>query len=876
MFRIKILLGVFTAAFALLTFFAKTTLAQVISVDPTTRTVENSSIKIRWDLANAERIREFYYKPFSPSWNLSGAQDNEFFGNAASFFPTQYIQDVSLVGSSNSNSTWQYSISGQTARIEIHSGNQNGIPVETVYDFTAGSPSFKVTRTFGFSYWNLPPSRLVPYLIRAYHRDDFTRYAWEKTDGTVGVSDETCEYSCSPGGWKQTWIDLEAPDLNVGIGIVNLSGNPSSELWLDKDSNSNTAVISASIPNNGYSQSLTVSYLIVPHLGNYLKVDWDSPFAPAPFLDLPWDYQGKGMDFGTAARAIGSFFDHKYPLLFSEPAEGIGKTLIYTGVESSEVIRKYSGHNGYDYGLLAELRDGDFVLAPAPGIASYLWDDKGGNTIIIDHLNGFFTWFMHLRRDNLVVGPGEQPTNVSQRQQIGRVGNTGSNITGPHLHISVIRDLDRDGVLDFGSDYPYGLVDPFKWRGDFTDPWVSYGGSSSYYLWINPVVPTTGHVPSSGGSLISGWLSLIFPDDPDRGDLFFTIDDGPSSNASASLRGVSPTFNISALDALGNVVSNFVRPLNFIIDYGQANLENIIESTLSVFWFNPIDNLWEPISTSLDTENNIASTQLTHASLFVLMGEARDLVVPMTEFEIIGEEGKENWFRSEVSVALNAEDNTEGLGVEYTYFSVGNDTDWELYSSPLVFSEEGAYTIYTHSIDKGGNVESSHSITFNIDKTSPEAKFLFDPNSLDIKILGIDEGGETEINFKNKGKLTQQIFVTDKAGNKLAINGGKLELMNNSFFYIKSIAYNNDPPIRFDGNFFRVVYWIEKRVNSLKSLAQSWFDKGDVVIWINYSSSNNKSTIFVKEFGKEKKKEIRDGLVLLYLITHSGNLEIAY
>jgi murein DD-endopeptidase MepM/ murein hydrolase activator NlpD len=57
-----------------------------------------------------------------------------------------------------------------------------------------------------------------------------------------------------------------------------------------------------------------------------------------------------------------------------------------------------------------------------------------GNTIIVDHRNGFQTKYAHLRK--ITVRSGE---NVAKGDVIGIMGNTG-NSDGVHLHFEVFKN----------------------------------------------------------------------------------------------------------------------------------------------------------------------------------------------------------------------------------------------------------------------------------------------------------------------------------------------------------------------------------------------------------------------------------------------------
>ena len=85
-------------------------------------------------------------------------------------------------------------------------------------------------------------------------------------------------------------------------------------------------------------------------------------------------------------------------------------------------------HKGVDF----EADVGDPVLAIADGVVSYAGRRAGyGNTIEIDHGNGYVTRYAHNSRLTARVGD-----LVRSGQQIARAGSTGRS-TGPHVHLEV-------------------------------------------------------------------------------------------------------------------------------------------------------------------------------------------------------------------------------------------------------------------------------------------------------------------------------------------------------------------------------------------------------------------------------------------------------
>jgi murein DD-endopeptidase MepM/ murein hydrolase activator NlpD len=87
-------------------------------------------------------------------------------------------------------------------------------------------------------------------------------------------------------------------------------------------------------------------------------------------------------------------------------------------------------HGGLDIGL----RTGEPIYAADGGVIIFSgwWGSGGyGNLIVLDHLNGWQTWYAHLSQVN--VSCGQQ---VNAGDIIGLGGSTGWS-SGPHLHLEI-------------------------------------------------------------------------------------------------------------------------------------------------------------------------------------------------------------------------------------------------------------------------------------------------------------------------------------------------------------------------------------------------------------------------------------------------------
>jgi murein DD-endopeptidase MepM/ murein hydrolase activator NlpD len=98
-------------------------------------------------------------------------------------------------------------------------------------------------------------------------------------------------------------------------------------------------------------------------------------------------------------------------------------------------VRGPEGHEGIDF--VGET--GTPVRASALGIVRLAgWDDTFGNLVVLDHGNGFTSYYGH--NDTLLVVEGDL---VPRGQSVARLGNTGRS-SAPHVHFEV--RLDEDAV----------------------------------------------------------------------------------------------------------------------------------------------------------------------------------------------------------------------------------------------------------------------------------------------------------------------------------------------------------------------------------------------------------------------------------------------
>lgn len=254
---------------------------------------------------------------------------------------------------------------------------------------------------------------------------------------------------------------------------------------------------------------------------------------------------------------------------------------------------------------------------------------------------------------------------------------------------------------------------------------------------------------------------------------------------------------------------------------------------------------------------------------------------PETEIQLNAIQGSNNWFKSDVTVTLNAQDGgASGSGILKTEYSLDNGQTIQEYTSPFSLTKEGITKLQVKSTDKAGNEEyPAKTIEIKIDKTPPEAKAIYNLDSQDFEILGTDNLTNTQATSS-----ANTHYINDEAGNTTQLQlkskdkEGQEEKEKNdeNKLQLRSISYNNSEPIKFLENQLTFKLKLAHKLATLKELEQQLKIEKQIKVEGNYSSKNDQTKLEVKQSEGKKQELIKSGIVLLQLLTKQGQLEAKY
>ncbi len=435
------------------------------------------------------------------------------------------------------------------------------------------------------------------------------------------------------------------------------------------------------------------------------------------FLDLPWDYASKGMNFTQAALAIGSFFDHEYPLLSSggltEPRENI---VTFRGERST---KPYTSHDGYDYNSLAKVSMGDAVLAAAAGTAEYVTSCGAcGNMITIDHHNGYQTRYMHLQKDGLIIATPHTPVEVMNRQIIGKVGATGNVIPaddrGAHIHFTVIKDKNNNGT--FEDNIPDGITDPYGWQSKTPDPWENYQfnyyntpktGNKSSYLWKNDLPETVKTITPLGATVQVEDYTIVLPNNAVDNTYALETQFVPfTASTSAEFIPITTSLKVKLRDVFDKIF-RLLQPATISIQLNEKNLSQVDTNNLFVYSQLPSGSLQKESIQNFDPivkKITFSTSDLNRE--FIVLAKKLDSQAPLTTYSI------QKFNTQQGHLIFDITDNVDGSGVESTLYKLENN-EWEIYDAqnPPIIELAQTYRLAFYSQDKAGNLEEIQTMT---------------------------------------------------------------------------------------------------------------------------------------------------------------------
>ncbi|MCL5667064.1 MAG: hypothetical protein M1383_04820 [Patescibacteria group bacterium] len=252
-----------------------------------------------------------------------------------------------------------------------------------------------------------------------------------------------------------------------------------------------------------------------------------------------------------------------------------------------------------------------------------------------------------------------------------------------------------------------------------------------------------------------------------------------------------------------------------------------------------------------------------------------DITAPETTVSLSGQAGKENYFRSNVSVTLSAEDPvvsgraSQASGVLETEYSLDSGPGFQVYAagSPIVVGSEGKHKIEYYSVDKAGNREETKTLEFVIDKTAPEAVMQFNYDAKDLIVSGQDSLS-LPVDAVDSGN---SVTLSDQAGNVTIIKFKENDRKRALSAEIAAITYNGRPA---DISKNKLAFsWSLDKQGNLKLLSQDARSIKDFNVSAVY---NGKQTI-IKGRDETGKINIKFGYpVFLKVFTRQGSLGWQY
>ena len=270
--------------------------------------------------------------------------------------------------------------------------------------------------------------------------------------------------------------------------------------------------------------------------------------------------------------------------------------------------------------------------------------------------------------------------------------------------------------------------------------------------------------------------------------------------------------------------------------------------------------------TTLTVQENSESAPQTILPSAVLVGDAvEDVVPPVSVATLSGIMGQEGFYRSDVSVEINATDENSGVLALHYKIDGGAWQSAAAAAAALTFTTAGEHIITFFATDNAGNNKQQQTLNFTIDKTAPEAVIEFDPVGKDLKFSAQNDPGAVVVDNDNV------ITLADQAGNVTQITLKNKNRKITRTARIDLLTYNG--ALADIGSNMMVHAWMADKNGELSTLVQQIIFKDDFHIQTIF---NGKTTMVVGKDSSGRIYETFSGLKMIKISTNKGGFGWSY
>lgn len=258
--------------------------------------------------------------------------------------------------------------------------------------------------------------------------------------------------------------------------------------------------------------------------------------------------------------------------------------------------------------------------------------------------------------------------------------------------------------------------------------------------------------------------------------------------------------------------------------------------------------------------------QIIQASAVLNPTQSEDLVPPETSISIVGTQGTNGWYKSDVTVSLSATD--DNSGVLETRYSLDSGSTFVLYTVPFAIAQEGTTHVQYYSVDNAGNNEIPNIQEIKIDKTAPEISISYNISIKNFSFISIDS---VDPNPAINCTLTTCI-ATDSVGNtsKLVFENVREDTERELRF--RSISYQNQAQVPFSKDTEFEVEYIQSSSGTVKDFDFELDIGGKEYVNSDYDREKNRTVVYTLNPNGTVTKQVITGIKKVKLQTTQGNL----